>query len=183
MPRLKVLPHLILVIFLAIGMNSCVKDVDFDQAGEIALEPAIQTDLIIFQIDDQDFMDAEKNQQKTLIRDGVRLEFLDDDYIQDNLQEVEFSFRYTNKFPQAFYTRIIFLSENNGKQHEVNFYIGAGSEQNPAVTEKIDYIGIDNIEVIKRSIKMVVEIEALPSEDPFNGELKFESKGYFSFEF
>lgn len=183
MPRLKHLPPFILAIFVAIGMTSCVKDVDFNQAGEIALKPEIETDLIIFNVDEQEFVDGEKNKQKTLIRDGVRLEFLDDSYIQNDLQEVEFSFRYTNTFPQAFFTRIIFLSENNAKQHEVNFYIGAGSEQHPAITEKVDYIGADNIGVIKRSIKMVVEIEALPSDEPFNGTLKFESKGHFSFEF
>lgn len=183
MPQVKHIPLLFLVVLMAFGTTSCVKDVDFNQAGDIALRPNIQTDLIIFDVDEKDFIDEDKNQQKTGISDAVRLEFLDDSYIQQNLQEVEFSFRYTNSFPQAFYTRILFLSETNSKQHEVSFFVGAGSIGNPAVTEKIEMINEENIKVIKRSIKMVVEIVPLPSDEPFNGELIFESKGFFSFEF
>ncbi|UJH89762.1 hypothetical protein LZ575_11960 [Antarcticibacterium sp. 1MA-6-2] len=172
-----------IIVFVVFGMLSCVKDVDFDQAEDIALEPKLQVDLLIFDVDEVDFVDPITSQLRTVIRDTVRLEFLDDDYIQDNLQQVEFRFKYKNSFPQAFSNKISFLSENNNTQHSLDFFIGAGSSLNPAITEKIDLIEEDRIQIIKRSIKMVVEIEVLPSQDPFEGSLSFASKGLFSFEF
>lgn len=171
---------LALVVF---GMLSCVKDVDFDQAGNIALEPKLQVDLIIFDVDESDFIDPEDNQLKTVLRDTVRLEFLDDDYIQKNLQRVEFRFKYKNSYSQAFSNKISFLAENNSTQHSVSFFIGAGNPVNPAITEKVELIEEDRIQVIKRSIKMVVEVEVLPNQEPFEGTLNFASKGLFSFEF
>ena len=104
--RKKVLlPFLFL---LAVGLSSCVKDVDFDQAGDISLQPEIQADLLIFEIDQTDFIDPANNRQRLTIRDTVRLEFLDDDYVQKDLQSAEFSFRYRNTFPQSFSNRIFF---------------------------------------------------------------------------
>jgi hypothetical protein len=120
---------------------------------------------------------------RAVIRDTVRLEFLDDSYIQKDLQEVEFSFRYTNTFPQTFSSKISFLSENNQEQHSLGFFIGAGSAASPSITERIELIENDQIHVIRRSIKMVVEIEVIPNEQEFVGDLSFASKGLFSFEF
>lgn len=172
-----------LALFLAFAVVSCVKDVDFDQAGNITLQPEIQADLLIFDIDQKEFVDLETNLPVQVIRDTVRLEFLDDDYIQDDLVKVEFSFRYRNSFPQSFNNKISFLSENDNLQHQVNFVTDGGSQGAPSLTEKIELIELSNINVIKRSIKMVVEIEVISNNEPFIGTLSFESKGLFSFQF
>lgn len=178
----KILP-LLLILSVVSGFTSCVKDIDLDQAGDISLQPEIQASLLIFEVDQRDFIDPVTKMQRLIIRDTVRLEFLDDDYIQNDLEKVEFSFKYRNTFPQSFSNRILFLSENNGLQHEVNFDTAPGSSGNPEVSEIIEIIGPDRIQVIKRSIKMVVEIGVNPGNEPFNGKLNFESKGLFSFQF
>jgi len=179
----KIIFQFLVLLLFSLGLSSCVKDVDLNQAKDIGLKPKLQIDLLIFDVNEADFVDTLTNQQKTIIRDTVRLEFLDDSYIQDDLMEVEFSFKYINSFPQSFHNKITFLSENNSAQHVVEFNINPGDKNNLAVTEVIDLIEFDQIQVIRRSIKMVVEIEALPNNDPFTGELKFQSKGLFSFEF
>lgn len=173
----------VIVVLVAMGMQSCMKDVDFTQAGDISLQPRIQSDLLIFDVNQEDFLDVKTGELKTVIRDTVRLEFLDDSYIQKDLATVEFKFRYHNTFPQSFYNKISFLSESDRPQHKVEFFIGAGGKEDPAVTEKIELIDRDQIGVIKRSIKMVVEIQAIPGEESFEGNLDFASKGLFSFEF
>ena len=58
-----------------------------------------------------------------------------------------------------------------------------GTQGSPTVSEVTRVIGPDNIQVIKRSIKMVVEINAVTNNQPFTGTLNFESKGLFSFQF
>jgi len=183
MPFLKTILQSFVLFLLFLGTISCVKDVDLDQAKDIGLKPKLQIDLLIFDVNEADFVDTLTNQQKTIIRDTVRLEFLDDSYIQDDLMEVEFSFKYINTFSRPFHNKISFLSENNSVQHVVEFNIDAGDKNNPAVTEVMDLIQFDQIQVIRESIKMAVEIEVLPGNDPFTGELKFQSKGLYSFEF
>ncbi len=183
MPYLKTILQSLVLFLIALGTISCVKDVDLDQAKDIGLKPKLQIDLLIFDVNEADFVDTLTNQQKTIIRDTVRLEFLDDSYIQDDLMEVEFSFKYINTFSRSFHNKISFLSENNSAQHVVEFNIDAGDKNNPAVTEVIELIKFDQIQEIQRSIKMAVEIQALPGNEPFTGELKFQSKGLFSFEF
>ncbi len=172
-----------LAVLFACWMTSCVKDVDLDQAGNITLQPEIQADLLIFEIDQKEFTEPKTNIFSNVIRDTVRLEFLDDSYIQNDLAKVEFSFRYRNSFPQSFANKISFLSEQDNLQHQVEFITEAGSMGNPSITEVIEVIETENIDVIKRSIKMVVEIEALTNDKPFLGILRFESKGLFSFQF
>jgi len=171
------------MFLFVLGAISCVKDVDLDQAKDIGLKPKLQIDLLIFDVNEADFIDTLTNQQKNIIRDTVRLEFLDDSYVQDDLIEVEFSFKYINIFSRSFHNKISFLSENNSVQHVVEFNIDPGDKNSPAVTEVWDLIKFDQIQEIQRSIKMAVEIEALPGNDTFTGELKFQSKGLFSFEF
>jgi len=183
MPFFKTTFQTLLLFLVSLGSISCVKDVDLDQASDIGLKPKLQIDLLVYDVNETNFVDTLTNQQKTIIRDTVRLEFLDDSYIQDDLMEVEFKFKYINSFTRSFHNKISFLSENNSAQHVVEFNINPGDENNPAVTEVIDLIQFNQIQVIRRSIKMAVEIEALPGNDPFTGELKFQSKGLFSFEF
>ena len=172
-----------LLVLCSLVLVSCVKGVDLDQREEIALTPDLQVSLLIFDVTAQDFNDPETGEFQPIIRDTVRLEFLDDSYIQDDLSTVEFSFKYTNSFTQAFRNKISFLSETNGVQHVVSFDILAGTKGQPVETNWIEFIDKANIDVVKKSIKMVVELQAIPNQDPFDGVLKFESKGLFSFEF
>tara|TARA_R100000935_G_scaffold51092_1_gene77365 strand:+ start:475 stop:1026 length:552 start_codon:yes stop_codon:yes gene_type:complete len=179
--RLHKIP--ILLVLFGIVMISCIKDVDLDQSEEIALTPDLQVSLLIFDVTADDFTNPDTGEFQAIIGDTVRLEFLDDSYIQNDLNTVEFSFKYTNSFSQAFRNKISFLSEDNSLQHVVNFDILPGKKDNVVETNWIEFIENENIDVIKNSIKMVVEIQVLPNQDPFDGELKFESKGLFSFEF
>ncbi len=172
-----------LLVLFSLVLVSCVKGVDLNQREEIALTPDLQVSLLIFDVIGEDFSDPETGEFQAIIRDTVRLEFLDDSYIQDDLSTVEFSFKYTNSFTQPFRNKISFLSETNGVLHVVNFDILAGTKGQPVETNWVEFINNANIDVVKNSIKMVVELQALPNQDPFEGELKFESKGLFSFEF
>jgi len=171
----------LLLIFL--GVTSCVKDVDLNQTKDISLQPKLQTDLLIFDVDENDFIDPETNRLRTVIKDTVRLEFLDDSYIQDDLDKVEFSFKYINTFPQSFDTSIYLLSENDNTQRRIDLKVQPGSQDSPKTTEIIDFVNTDEIDQIKRSIKMVVEITVLPNSEAFEGELQFQSKGLFYFVF
>ena len=161
----------------------CVKDVDLDQRDDISLSPDIQIDLLIYDIDQSQFRDSITGNLKTRISDTVRLEFLDDDYIQEDLTSVEFYFRHINTFPRAINSEIRFLSEGNNEQFSVNYTINPGANGNPVTTDQFVFIEEDRINLVRNSIKMVVELEVQPGSETFEGELAFASKGLFSFDF
>lgn len=171
------------IFLLTCGLTSCMKDVDLNQAENIRLNPKVQVDLLIFDVDEAAFVDSSTKELKTVIRDTVRLEFLDDDYIQENLKEVQFSFKYANTFPHAFNSSIYFLSESNNLQHRVDFYLPASLGGSPAITEKIEIIPEERIHEVRRTIKMVVELNAITGDEPFIGKIHFQSKGLFIMEF
>lgn len=162
---------------------SCVKDIDLSQTEDIGLSPDIETDLLIYSVTAQDFKDPETSQFQQVIRDTVRLEFLDDDYIQNDLTSAELHFKNTNSIPEKFSTRILFLSENNRRQFSVEYPIRSGSEESPSTAEAVEVLGEDRISLLKNSIKMVVELTAESGTEKFEGQLDFASKGLFKFDF
>jgi len=171
------------VITLGILLVGCVKDIDLDQREDITLSPDVQIDLLIYDIDQTQFVDTITGSLKTRISDTVRLEFLDDDYIQNDLSSVEFYFRHINTFPREIESEIRFLSETNSEQLAINYTIKPGANANPVTTDQYELIEEDRINLVRRSIKMVVELEVEPGSEAFEGELEFASKGLFSFDF
>lgn len=175
--------RILVFLILTLGILSCVKDIDLDQAEDITLKPDLQVDLLILNVKGSDFTNPESGLPRTIIRDTVRLEFLDDDYIQEDLRQVELRFRFTNTFSNSFSSNIYFFSESNDLQHQIDFIVGGGDKNAPVVTEIIDLTEENDIGRIRRTIEMVVEIEVLSGEAPLDGNLKFQSKGLFSFQF
>lgn len=165
---------------LILLFSSCVRDVDLDQYEEIVLPPQAALDLIFFNLSSEDFTGAQNDRLRAT--DVTRLDFLDDDYIQNNLLRADFNFRFTNSFQREFVAVIRLLSEGNVVQHEILIPIPAGTADAPAKVDYTDIINEDQINRVRRSIKVSVEITT--HSGPFvDGELKLESRGFYYFEF
>lgn len=172
------MPFLALLLLLC---SSCIKDVDLDQYNEIVIPPTAAIDLIYFTLDPEDFVDASGGNQKA--SDYVRLEFLDDDYIQDGLIRADFNFVFTNTFQQEFTAVFRFISENNSTQHSFAINVPPGTPDDPAVVNYTEIIPQSQIGVIRRSIKLEVQVEMQPNSAPVEGQLQLESKAFYKFEF
>lgn len=173
----------ITAILCCLFLTSCIKDVDFSQAEDIILTPDLEVDLIKYQLNQNDFLDSETNAYTPQIRDTVRLEFLNDTYIQESLRYAEFRFRHENRFPYRISSDIQFLSNNNRRQFNVSYEIPAGSMENPSIIDTIIVIERENIGSVRRSIQMATELEILDGGKDINGELDFLSKALYKFEF
>ena len=181
----KVMPLKILLfgLFASLVFSSCFKDVDFGQAEDITLDPDLEVDLLFYQLNETDFLDSQTGEYTSIISDTVRLEFLDDDYIQENLMYAALRFRHENRFPSAINSNIKFLGENGRNQLNVAYTIPAGMEGSSSIIDTVRVIDDNEIGKLKRSIKMVVQLEILDSNKDLEGELDFMSKGLFRFEF
>ncbi|HET7361691.1 MAG TPA: hypothetical protein VFI78_07150 [Salinimicrobium sp.] len=182
MPTLK--PFLRLALLAAFFiLHSCVKDVDLHQIDEVVIPPKAALNLVYFTLSSDDFIRNQDQNSRGTVSDLVRLEFLDDDYIRDGLVQAEFQFKYTNGFSFPLVSTVTFLSENNVVQYQFSFPIAAGSPGNPKITNHFETIDRKNIEVIKKSIKMRIELESQSRANPFSGELQLKSKAFYNFEF
>ncbi len=152
------LPFLALFLFLC---SSCVKDVDLDQYNEIVLPPTAAIDLVYFTLEPSDFVDTAGNLKKA--GDVVRLEFLDDDYIQDGLMRADFNFVITNSFQQEFTASLKFLSESNAVQYSFKIHVPAGTPGQPAVVNYTEIVPESQINAIRKSIKLLAEVEMQPN--------------------
>lgn len=172
-----------LALFVSLLLSSCFKDVDFGQAPDISMTPNVDMDLLVYELNENDFIDSQTGAFTPVIRDTVRLEFLDDDYIQNNLQSVEFRFRHENYFSQPINSQIKFLDKNGREQFSINYLIPAGKVDSTAVVDTIRLIQGSEIRKVKRSIQMALELEMQGGSKSVKGGLDFLSKGLFKFEF
>ena len=161
-------------------LSSCIKDIDVDQFDEIVIPPSVEMDLVYFRLEPEDFL--ESSGSKKTATDALRLEFLDDDYIQTGLKSAEFNTFFINKFDQPLTATFKFLSEGRTLQHSFSVDIPAGSEEEPTVINYTEIIPEAQIEKIRRSIWLVTEVEVF-GEVPTTGKLILESKGLYKFEF
>jgi hypothetical protein len=176
--KLLILGGLVNLLF-----SSCFKDVDFSQGENIVLAPDLSVDLLYYQLDETDFFHSGSGEYTPVIRDTVRLEFLDDDYIQDGLQYAEFRFVHKNRFPNNIKTNIRFLGSNGRNQFNIAYTIPAGSATSSAVIDTIHIMQGNDIVKVRRSLQMLVEHEIVGGGKDLEGELDFQSKGLFKFEF
>ena len=180
------LKSVIRVGFFAVSFllaTSCVKDVDLEQAQDITLNPDIDVDLVQYQLNENDFIDSETGEFTSVIRDTVRLEFLNDTYVQDALQYAEFRFRHENTFPYSISSKIRFLSDNGREQFSVNYEIPPGAENVPGIIDTLHVVGSGDIKKVRRSIQMALELQLNGRDSKIKGGLDFLSKGLFKFEF
>lgn len=169
------------LLSLLVFFASCVKDVDLDQYQEIVIPPVADIDLVYFDLSLDDFSAGPGGDLRAI--DETRLEFLDDDYIQKSLMRADFNFRFTNSFQNPFTVNFLFRSENNAIRHQIIANIPAGNVGNPAVVDYSEIIDTSQIEKIRKSIKVSVEVIMHDSSGAPEGNLILESKGTYHFEF
>ncbi|NJY63136.1 hypothetical protein HC174_10250 [Salinimicrobium sp. CDJ15-81-2] len=180
MPPIKYLFKAAFLI-LFIMLNSCVKDVDLDQAEEIVIPPTAAIDLIYFDLTEDQFFVGPGGNLRAV--DETRLDFLDDDYIQDGLMRADFNFRFINSFESPFDINILFKSPSNAIRHQIRIEVPAGTVGTPAVIDYTEIIDNSQIDRIRKSIKVSVEVDMQENPAATGGSLQLKSKGTYYFEF
>lgn len=178
-PSAVFLYFLVLLVFT----TSCVSDVDFNQADDIVLTQEIDLDLIFLTLTTQDFIGANENEVMATVRDTTRLEFLDSNFSQENIQGIEFTFRVQNSFGQSLVNSSQFIDEEGVLQYELAFEIPPSVDGIPVVTTIVENLAEEEKDAILRSIRVVSETVVQTNGVPIEGELNIQSKALYSLEF
>ena len=168
------------LLMLLLLMSSCVKDIDMDQVEEVVLPTEAAVDLVFFNLSTQEFSGAFGRPRAT---DDVRLEFLDDDYVQTSLVSADLHFRFLNTFTSYFLVTVQLLSPSDEIMYSFQIPVPAGSAEAPEIINYTEFIGDSRIQAVRNSIQMRLVIEMQEPFDVEGGELRLESRGVFKFEF
>lgn len=160
--------------FVMLLFSACIKDTDFDQTDDILVTPVLELDFLFYNLNSESFTDHGVN--NLIVSDTTNFDFLNDEFVVDNLIRAEFFFKYTNSFPVDFITEYRFLDENNELHYEVIIPVAAGTVAAPLITEHIENIEGDDIIALTNAEKVVVNIMASTPVDNLEGNLKLQSK-------
>ena len=166
----------ILFLFTAIStlFMACVKDLDFDQTDDILLSPVVAIDFVFFNINSEKF--SEISPTNLVVTDTVFFDFLNEDFLVDNLIKADFYFKNTNSLPSQLITQYQFLDENNELHYEITIPVNSGAINNPVITEYTEIIDEASIGNLTSSNKLVVNVIAPSPLVNFDGTLNLESK-------
>ncbi len=170
-----------LLLPLLLLFTSCVKDVDFDQYSEIAVSPTVAIDLVYVSLSTPDFMKVEAAAPLSF-KEEVQLDFEEYDFIQKDLVKIQLEFNYLNTFPQKFQSTIRFMAGKKTVKYTVPVEIPAGSPLEPQVIELVEVIEGKELEIIKHSSRMTIELEMEPNTQQIEGELELRAKALYTFE-
>lgn len=171
------------VFSILLYCSSCVDDVDFDRLDEVVLTPRLDADLLFFTVNYTSLSNEEIVNNQIILRDTTQLNFLDDEVTQENLVEIEITYRATNSFNQSITNRSIFLSENGVIQYEIIFPVSGSNSGEPVVTEFTETVTQQELQSIRNSIQLANEVIIDAGTLPQTGELNLQSKAIYSLEF
>lgn len=162
--------------------QSCAKDVDFDQASQVALRPVVELNLIFFDLEASTFLGQENGQFNQTVRDTTEIRFLDDTGTQESLQRMDFLFQFTNSFDRSFLVDFQFITEDNDTAYTIQAAVAPGSLSAPNETEVLQVVEGEDILNLTMANRLVVAVN-IDSVDPsLEGLLNLQSKTTYFFE-
>ena len=171
------------LLFVSVLFSACVKDVDFEQADDIALTPVVELDLIHFDLPATRFFDTIAVSPVLTVRDTTLLRFLNDDEVGTFLKRAEFYFKFTNGIQRDFQVDFQFLSPQNDTTYVSQTSVAEGTATNPVITEYIDNVEGDALVQLTLADKVVVSVTIPSSNANLDGNVKLQSKATYYLEF
>lgn len=166
---------------LLLIFTSCVKDVDFDQYHEIAVSPTVATDLLYVSFSTPEYVSGEAVTPLSM-KEEVQLDFEEYDFIQKDLVKMQLEFTYTNTFSQKFKSKVSFMAGKRTVTYVIPVEIPSGSRGEPQVLRMSEILEGDELERIKKSSRMTVELEMEPNSEHIEGHLELKTKAFYTFE-
>ncbi|WP_115122883.1 hypothetical protein [Marinirhabdus gelatinilytica] len=166
-------------LFILIGAFlclSCVKDTNFDDADNIVLTPVVELDLIYFNLNASDFFDTISNTPRLQIIDTTEIKFLDDAFVQEDLERAEFLFNFTNSIPRSFQVGFQFLNEQNDTTYTTQTNVLAGTALDTETTIFTEAVANEEIMDLTRANKVVVAVTIPSADAALEGMLNLKSK-------
>ena len=177
----------VLGLCIILCSNACIKDVDFDQAEDLSITPALEVSIIHFEEPALTFLD-EDGVELTIVKDSVNIEIFRDPFVIDNLIKADFLFEANNTINRAYNAEIEYFDDNYVLLHEFNFGVSASPNGENIIVEYVEVFEGPELESLKATTNIVLTLTLMPSsdgsilEETSPGNLKLRSKASFYFD-
>jgi len=175
-----------ILCIILISLNSCVKDVDFDQTENILPTPVFESSLIYSDLEASVFIDEITQQELIVLSDTTRLEYVNSDFFVDQLLKTNLTFEFTNSLDRNFSIDFEFVNDNDEQRYLAQIQVTPGQTNNPIIVEANFLIEEPELSTFEEATKLIYRITLPPSTNPIDpnalGRLKLESKATFYFE-
>lgn len=183
----KITLNTLLGLCIMLCFSACIKDVDFEQAEDLSIAPALEVSVIHFDETARTFID-EDGLELITVQDSVNIEIFSDDFVVDNLIRADFLFETTNTINRAYEAEIDFYNDLYELQHNFNFEVGASTNNQDIFVEYVEIFEGQELEALKSTTNLVLTLTLQPSSngstlnEDSSGNLKLRSKASFYFE-
>ncbi len=131
---MKLLKKLSTLTLLIITLNSCIGDVDFNQANDLEFSPEFDIALVYFNLQKNDFIDQNTNLETPLRLDFTNIDIFDNSTVSDKLEKVVLKFEIENTFNKSFSIDFILMDNNNNVLISIPFTINQNENQSLEIT-------------------------------------------------
>ena len=153
-----------IILLLCIGLvaSSCTEAIDFNQADDIILAPALEASLVYFDEPASRFVD--NGATTSSIQDFISVEFFNDQFIVDNLEKAEFVFETQNTINRTFELQVDFLDRAGNLQHSLTVTEDAALDNTDTATVYTEVFEGNTLIALKRTVAIVFTLRLLPGE-------------------
>lgn len=168
-----------LLILSSFLLFSCVKDVDFNQAEELEIEPSVAVSLLYFDLQASTIgLIPDNDVDGDSVEDITELDIFSEPFLEENLEEATLTFEFTNSIPRDFKAEIVLYDDAMSPLDVISTHIDMQSDAN--IIMHYDYTDIDKL---KGMAYMGIELELIPGSPLLTpnstGELLLKSSGTF----
>ena len=157
---------LIKPLLLLLLTVSCVKDVDFDQARNLTINPVLEASIVYFNAPANTFFVNDDGEELPEAQDATVIKVFNSDFLVDNLIRAVFTFKIANSVKRGFQTRIDFLNTEDEVQHTFTVNTAASINNEDVITDHIEvFEGDEALTALKTTNKMVFTAILSPSTD------------------
>ncbi len=163
-----------------------MKDVDFDQAEDLLISPAVESSLIFFDFPASSFQEP-TGTAVVVEQDELELDLFNEEFVRDNLVRAELFFEVTNSIDRNFRADIVMFDANGGITNSFDITVMPDGNNEVVVTHTELFIDT-SLDQLKNTMRIQVTLSMFPSpagiplDDTSLGNIKMRSKATLFFE-
>lgn len=150
------------IICTSFFVLACTEDIDFDQARDFEINPVIESSLVFFNENANEFLI--NGNEISAFQDFVIVDIFNDQFIIDNLVKTEFKFETVNSINRDFELQVDFLDNNSQLQHTFTFLQEASTNNNDVFSSYTETFEDDTLEALKRTSVLIFTLRILPGQ-------------------
>lgn len=131
---MKFLKLIFTFFLLLFSLNSCIGDVDFNQANDLEFTPEFDIALVYFKLQKNDFIDQTTNTDTPLRLDFTNIDIFDNSTVGDQLEKAVLKFKIENTFNKNFSIDFMLMDNNNNTLITIPFIINPNENQSFEIT-------------------------------------------------